>query len=110
MDKKQLAEVKAMISKEITKTENIITDYKEMTKPEGLDNAVGRVSRMDAINNKSVTQAALRQAEDKLKKLNYVLSQVNKEGFGECARCGSPIPIGRIILMPQTSHCVKCAR
>jgi DnaK suppressor protein len=110
MDKKQLSEVKAMITKEIAKTEKIIADYKDMTKPEGLDSAVGRVSRMDAINNKSVTLAALRQAEEKLKKLNYVFTQVDKEGFGECARCGNPIPIGRIILMPQTSHCVNCAR
>lgn len=110
MDKKQQTEVKALVKKEIEKTQKTIADYKDMTVPEGLDDAVGRVSRMDAINNKSITQAALRQAEEKLKKLNYVLTQVEKEGFGECKRCGNTIPIGRIILMPQSIYCVRCAR
>ena len=31
------------------------------------ENAIGRVSRMDAINNKSVNEAALKKAEIKLK-------------------------------------------
>ena len=110
MDKKQQTEIQEMVRKEIEKTKKTIADYKDMTIPEGLDDAVGRVSRMDAINNKSITQAALRQAEEKLKKLNYVLSQIDKDGFGECRRCGGQIPIGRIILMPQSVHCVRCAR
>ncbi|MDA3892234.1 MAG: TraR/DksA C4-type zinc finger protein [Salinivirgaceae bacterium] len=110
MDKKQNAEIKELIETEILKTKNSIADYKDMTIPEGLDDAVGRVSRMDAINNKSITQAALRQAEEKLKKLEYVLSQIHKDGFGECARCGKIIPIGRIILMPQSIYCVRCAQ
>lgn len=110
MDKKQQAQIEEMVKKEIDKTKKTIQDYKDMTVPEGLDDAVGRVSRMDAINNKSITQAALRQAEEKLKKLNYVLSQIDKDGFGECRRCGAQIPIGRIILMPQSVHCVRCAR
>lgn len=110
MNDKQQAEIKDKIESEIVKTKKTIHDYKEMTIPEGLDDAVGRVSRMDAINNKSVTQAALRQAEEKLKKLEYVLTQIHKDGFGECARCAKPIPIGRIILMPQSIHCVRCAQ
>lgn len=98
------------VSEEIEKTSNAIKDYREMTIPEGLDNAVGRVSRMDAINNKSVTQAALRQAEEKLRKLKYIESQIGKPGFGECARCKKTIPAGRILLLPQSIYCVSCAR
>ncbi len=103
-------DIRARIEDELEKTKQIIVDYKELTKPEGLDSAVGRVSRMDSINNKSVTKAALRQAEEKLKKLNYVHSQIGKPNFGKCVRCGNAIPLGRIILMPQSTHCVNCAR
>ena len=35
----------------------------ELTKPIPPENAIGRVSRMDAINNRSVNEAALRTAE-----------------------------------------------
>jgi len=109
MDAKQLKEIKDKITEEIQKTEESVITYKEMTKPIAPDCAIGRVSRMDAINNKSVAEAALRQAEQKLTKLKYVLTKVDDEGFGLCTRCGKPIPLGRILLMPQSRHCVHCA-
>ena len=46
----------------ISKTIQKIRRYEEMTQPIAPDNAIGRVSRMDAINNKSVIEAALRKA------------------------------------------------
>lgn len=110
MDKKQKEEIKQKINIEIEKTQNKIIEYKTLTEPIAPENAIGRVSRMDAINNKSVVEAALRKAEEKLNKLKYALTQINKEGFGLCARCNHQIPIGRILLMPQSVHCVNCAR
>jgi DnaK suppressor protein len=80
-----------------------------MTKPTAPDVAIGRVSRMDAINNNSITEAALRTAEEKLSGLQYVLTKINEEKFGLCARCGNTIPMQRIILRPQSVHCVNCA-
>ena len=110
MQEKEIIEISEKIISEIHKTENSISDYKEMTKPIAPDDAIGRVSRMDAINNKSVAEAALRKAEEKLKKLKYVQSQIGKEDFGICVKCGNSIPIGRIMLMPQSSYCVRCAQ
>lgn len=107
MDK---AEVKTLVNKEIEKTQNIIKEYEELVKPEAPDVAIGRVSRMDAINNRSVVEASLRQAREKLDKLNFVLTKVDKPDFGLCMRCGNPIPIGRIIIRPESVHCVNCAR
>ncbi|RLD84592.1 MAG: TraR/DksA family transcriptional regulator [Bacteroidetes bacterium] len=109
MDAKQLEEVKNKIAEEIQKTEKSVTTFKEMTKPIAPDCAIGRISRMDAINNKSVAEAALREAEEKLSKLKYVLTKIDDEGFGLCVKCGKPIPIGRVLLMPQSRHCVHCA-
>ena len=109
MNTKQLEEVKNKIVEEIQKTEKSVATYREMTKPIAPDCAIGRISRMDAINNKSVAEAALRKAEEKLSKLKYVLTKVDDEGFGLCVKCGKPIPIGRILLMPQSRHCVHCA-
>ena len=51
---------------EIAKSEQVILEDSEMTKPVAPDVAIGQISRMDAINNKSVTEAVLRQAERKL--------------------------------------------
>ena len=110
MDAKERKEVKLKIEEEILKTEASIAEYKELTKPIEPENAIGRISRMDAINNKSVTEAALRKAQQKLQKLIYVQDQIDSEGFGMCVRCGNAIPIGRLMLMPQSTQCVGCAQ
>ena len=110
MTKVEKEEIRTKVIEEISKTENTIAEYKEMTRPISPENAIGRISRMDAINNKSVAEAALRQAEMKLQKLTEVLESVDDKNFGLCLKCNRPIPIGRILLMPQSRHCVNCAR
>ena len=110
MNKVEKQDIKNRILEELKKTEEAILDYKESTKPISPENAIGRVSRMDAINNKSVVEAALRKAEEKLNKLRLVLNKVDDADFGICIRCGEPIPIGRVLLMPQSRNCVRCAQ
>ena len=110
MNKEAKQEIKKRIQEELKKTQLSIDDYKESTKPISPENAIGRVSRMDAINNKSVVEAALRKAKEKYSKLKLVLDKVDDSDFGLCIRCGNPIPIGRILLMPQSRLCVSCAQ
>lgn len=102
-------DLKQKILDEILKTETTINDYKEMTKPVAPDVAIGRISRMDAINNNSVAAAALRQAEIKLKNLNRVLANIGTKDFGICLKCHKPIPAGRILIRPESLLCVNCA-
>ncbi|MDG1380249.1 MAG: TraR/DksA C4-type zinc finger protein [Flavobacteriaceae bacterium] len=97
------------LTAEITKTKAAIAQYAELSKPIAPENAIGRVSRMDAINNKSVNEAALKQAQQKLKNLQVALSNVDAHDFGHCDKCRQAIPIGRIMLMPHARFCVHCA-
>ncbi len=103
-------DIKQTILDEISKTEKSIEEYKDMVKPIAPDVAIGRISRMDAINNKSVMEASLRQAEEKLKNLKKVHAQIGSKEFGICLKCKQPIPIGRILIRPESLYCVNCAR
>ena len=109
MTPQQLKEIETKIKEEILKTSERIEHYKELTKPISPENAIGRVSRMDAINNKSINETALRKEEQKLKNLHIALGNIHEKGFGNCDQCKNEIPIGRILLMPQTRFCVHCA-
>ena len=106
MDK---VEIKAVIKSEIAKTEKLVAEYKELTKPIEPENAIGRISRMDAINNKSVTEAAFRKAKEKLEKLKFAYDKIGDDDFGICVKCKQAIPLGRILIMPQARTCVKCS-
>lgn len=108
MDNKE--EIRQLIAKEIIKTRERISEYEEMAQPITPDSAIGRVSRMDAIVNKSVVEAALREAQQKLSNLEEMQGKLDKPDFGLCSKCGQPIPIRRLMLMPQSSLCVSCAR
>lgn len=95
---------------EISQTKLLIKEYQEMTKPVAPDVAIGRISRMDAINNKSITEAALRQSEEKLVNLQRVLSKIDEKDFGMCLKCYKQIPFGRILIRPESLYCVNCAK
>jgi len=103
-------EIKLKILEEIAKTEKVIEEYKELTKPVSPDVAIGRVSRMDAINNRSVNEASLRHAEQKLQNLKRVLSMYGTTDFRRCLKCRVEIPALRILIRPESLYCVNCAK
>ena len=101
--------VQQKIQQEIKKTEILIKEYHEMCKPIAPENAIGRISRMDAINNRSVNEVALRKAREKLKKLQQIEKKINSIDFGKCIKCTNPIPLERILIVPESNKCVNCA-
>lgn len=102
--------MKQIIQNEIAKTERNIEQFKKSTKPVAPDVAIGRLTRMDAIGSKSVTEAGLRQAEDRLNALKYVHSKVDDTDFGICISCKQPIAIERLLVIPESVYCIHCAR
>ncbi|WP_452222655.1 TraR/DksA family transcriptional regulator [Lacinutrix chionoecetis] len=109
MTPEALRKIEALIKDEISTSEASIARLREFTKPISPENSIGRVSRMDAINNKSVNEAALKKSEQKLKNLQITLSNLYEPHFGVCGKCNNQIPIGRIMLMPHSRFCVTCA-
>lgn len=109
MTEEEKIKVKAAIDKKIGELHEEIKNLKEMTKPLGLDSAIGRVSRTDYINNKSVNEAQLVQYESKLRALHNWLAKIDSSQFGKCSRCGNNININRLLYMPESTQCVHCA-
>ena len=94
---------------ELENTQKMILELKELTLPIKPENSIGRISRMDAINNKSVNDAALRNLIEKAKNIESALERVLERDFGICRKCQNPIPEGRLFLIPGTTLCVICA-
>ncbi len=102
--------IKEKLSEAIVETKQKVSKYKELTQPIAPENSIGRVSRMDAINNKSVNEAALREALIKLGKLEKIFSQLNSSNFGICRNCKKSIPYERLIIRPESQLCINCAK
>jgi DnaK suppressor protein len=86
-----------------------IVILESMTEPISPENSIGRVSRMDAIQNKGISEASLRNKRDKLAKLKVALSKIDSLNFGICSRCSRPIQDARLMYMPESSRCLHCA-
>lgn len=109
MRPEERAKLKTKIKAAIVKTTAEVERLEEATKPIAPENAIGRVSRMDAINNKGVSEAALRSARRKLTNLKMALTKIDAENFGVCTRCKRPIAPARLMYMPESTKCVRCA-
>ncbi len=101
--------MKARLKKKIISTKEKIVDMEEMTKPVTPDVSIGRISRLDAINNKSVMEAALRTSRKELDDMEYALKHIDDEQFGVCTKCHGEINLKRLMLVPGSKRCIRCA-
>jgi DnaK suppressor protein len=109
MNPEQKKELLKTIESEMAALEIEIKTFESLTRPVSPDNAIGRLTRMEAINNKSINEAALSKARDRLTRLRHALSMIDDPDFGFCSQCGEPIPYARLKIMPDSSLCVTCA-
>ena len=86
-----------------------IVAFKASSAPVAPDNAIGRLTRMEAINSKSINEAALRKARTTRTLLEKALRAIDSEDFGLCRDCEEPIAFARLMAMPEAALCVTCA-
>lgn len=110
MTEEQKADLTAKINESIEQTKKEIERLESMVQPISPENSLGRISRMDAINNKGVAEVSMRSNKRKLGKLQAALIKIDEPGFGACIRCRRPIATARLMLMPESNTCVRCAR
>jgi len=109
MTQEQKQQFKAKIDRKIRQVKEDIIHLEELTRPIAPENAIGRISRMEALNSKSVNEAALRNSKDTLMTLESAFSKIDDPDLESCERCKNPIPFPRLLLMPESRRCVKCA-
>ena len=71
--------------------------------------SVGRLSRMDAMQNQAMAQETHRRRETELLRIDNALSRIDEGEFGYCLSCGDEIPLKRLELDPSAATCVGCA-
>ncbi len=101
--------VRKEIEQRIADAQKSIQTLREQTKPVPPSVAIGRLTRMDAIQQKSMAEANLRSTENDIKNLKKALLRLDEDNFGVCVVCGGEIPLGRILAVPEAKVCVKCA-
>lgn len=97
-----------MIEEELETVRERIGALEVSSKALAPDKAIGRISRMDSFNDQGIHSAALSAAREKLYKLEQALANLHEPYFGQCVACGARIPLGRLLALPESTHCVRC--
>ncbi len=72
--------------------------------------SVGRVSRIDALQQQQLALATERQRERDIQRIKAALVRIDDGQFGYCLTCGEPIADQRLRLDPAVATCIACAR
>lgn len=79
-------------------------------KPVELDqSSVGRLSRMDAMQNQAMAQATERRRMVELQRIDLAFEAMKLGEYGFCIECGEEIALKRLEIDPAAPTCVKCA-
>tara|TARA_Y100000994_G_C15504825_1_gene365095 strand:+ start:326 stop:655 length:330 start_codon:yes stop_codon:yes gene_type:complete len=74
-----------------------------------LDTAIGRLSRMDAMQGQQMALELRRRQEQQLQRIANALKRMDQGRYGLCGKCKKPIAEERLELAPDVVMCVKCA-
>ena len=81
------------------------------TAPVELDPArVGRLSRMDAMQQQAMTQAAARLTDLERQRIQSALGRMESGDYGYCVICDEEIAEGRLRFDPSVLACISCAK
>jgi len=78
--------------------------------PISLDQPIGRLSRMDALQQQSMTQANRRATAQRLEQVDAALQRLDRGDYGLCLACEEDIPADRLRVRPEAALCITCQR
>lgn len=71
-------------------------------------NSIGRLSRMDAMQQQNMAKANQRSLSARLAKTHAAIAALASGDYGYCEDCGETIAEGRLQLYPESDTCLNC--
>jgi DnaK suppressor protein len=88
---------------------NQIEGIDDAARPVDLDQqSVGRVSRVDAIQQQQMALANRQQAAALLRSIELALQRIDDGSYGACLECGEAIAEARLQAQPWAGLCIVC--
>ncbi len=110
MTPQQRQELKQLLTSELATLKEELAATEGETKPAVTpDSAIGRISRVEAMQSRHIGEASARARKARIRRLEQALEMVEDDEYGYCVACEEPIPMARLKLIPEATHCVACA-
>ncbi len=106
----QLTQLRDELERQLVKLEKsmIVTD--EALKTVELDqSAVGRLSRMDSLQNQGIAQGLREREMVGLALIQEAIRRLDARTYGICIECGVEVAFERLLVFPESATCVPCS-
>lgn len=109
------SKLKAQIKDKLLKLEKDLIESvesaKKSAKPVELDQqSVGRVSRIDAIQQQQLSLNSLKRQQMQLNQVRQALMKIDSDDFGLCGVCEEQISESRLLARPEHNLCLPCTK
>jgi DnaK suppressor protein len=104
----QLRELRDLLERLAGEIDKSLELSRDGSRPVDLDEPIGRLSRMDAMMQQSMTRAGRAGLEARRRQIRESFKAMERGGYGLCRRCEEPISFRRLKVRPEAAFCVAC--
>ncbi len=104
-----LDEIRSDLERQLARLERSMSVTEEASRPVELDQqAVGRLSRMDSLQNQHLTRNLQERERVRYGALVAALRRIEEGRYGFCGGCEAPLAPGRLLVYPEAERCGGC--
>ncbi len=104
-EQQRLGEKLLQVKKEI---EQLLCDSVNSSRPVDLGLSIGRLSRVDALQQQAMAKANREAHQRRLVLIEAALHILKSGRYGLCRSCEEPINLKRLEARPETPFCIEC--
>jgi DnaK suppressor protein len=109
LSQSQIDEMRVMLKTRWKELEIQLQQGEGHTRPVALDQqSVGRVSRIDAIQQQQIALASKELTTRMLRQVELALQRIELGSYGFCLHCEKPIAFARLQAQPFANLCLDC--
>jgi len=109
LSQKQLEEFRSALDSLAIELAEILSETAEAARPVELDQpAIGRVSRIDAIQQQKMLEANREAQRARLQLVRSALHRMDDGEYGDCLSCGDEVGLPRLRARPESLNCIEC--
>ena len=108
LNEAQLTELHQALLTLRTDLQQLLENSSDGAQPISLDEPIGRLSRMDAMQQQSMVQANRRTTQTRLTRIESALRRHAMGEYGRCMGCEEEIGYARLKAQPEAPFCIDC--
>lgn len=105
----QILDLEDKIRDLIAELESAVAKSGDDTAAISPDVAIGRLSRIDAMQQQEMAKAGVRRHQQRIIALKETLRLMDDGTYGMCAKCHEDIEYNRLESAPEVKLCAKCS-